>query len=47
MGILGVPLLGSNLYDKYDDDEAQARVMSPEEYIVSDFALMAGMLVAK
>ena len=31
-------------YDGYDKDEAQPRVMSPEEYIVNDFASMAGML---
>lgn len=31
-------------YDKYDEHEAQPRVMSAEENIVNDFASMAGML---
>ncbi len=31
------------LYMGYDPMEAQPRVMSPEEYIVNDFASMAGM----
>ncbi len=31
-------------YEGYDEEEAQPRVMSPEEYIVNDFSSMAGML---
>lgn len=34
-------------YDGYDECEAQPRVMSAEEYIVNDFASMAGMLATK
>lgn len=33
-----------DLYSGYDPCEAQPRVMSPEEYIVNDFASMAGMV---
>jgi len=45
---LGVKGLQDNdPYGGYDDEEAQPRVMSPEEYIVNDFASMAGMLEPK
>jgi len=37
----------SDPYEGYDKDEAQPRVMSPEECIVNDFASMAGMLGPK
>jgi len=41
-GITGLPTC--DLYSGYDPFEAQPRVMSPEEFIVNDFASMAGMM---
>ena len=41
-GITGLP--PHDWYSDYDPFEAQPRVMSPEEFIVNDFASMAGML---
>ena len=40
-GITGLP--PHDQYSGYDPLEAQPRVMSPEEFIVNDFASMAGM----
>lgn len=45
MGVQTAPI--PNPYDGYDEDEAQPRVMSADEYIVNDFASMAGMLVTR
>ena len=44
MGVKSEPI--PDLYAGYDDREAQPRTMSPEEYIVNDFASMAGMLAS-
>jgi hypothetical protein len=41
LGLHAVP--GPTRYSDYDPQEAQPRVMSPEECIVNDFASMAGM----
>ena len=45
LGVKGLP--DHDPYEGYDEEEAQPRVMSPEEYIVNDFASMAGMLGPK
>ena len=48
MGVQSVPIPQQYpRYDKYDEYEAQPRVMSAEENIVNDFASMAGMLVTR
>ena len=39
LGIEGIP--SPTMYQDYDDFEAQPRVMSPEEFIISDFISMA------
>lgn len=46
MGVQRVPI-PKRYPNEYDEQEAQPRVMSAEEYIVNDFASMAGMLVTR
>lgn len=45
LGVKGLP--NDDPYEEYDEEEAQPRVMSPEECIVNDLASMADMLGPK